>query len=83
MCVTWMLFPSRLWRRRPSTLLMVAVPPPITSMVPGVFLQQKHTYTNSFRVYMHFCVFTDAYIAHVRGGQGDMTVCATDDICVH
>lgn len=60
MCVTWMLFPSRLWRRRPSTLLMVAVPPPITSMVPGVFLQQKHTYTYSFRVYMHSCVFTDA-----------------------
>lgn len=32
--ITWILLPSRLCRRRPSTLLMVAVPPPITSMVP-------------------------------------------------
>lgn len=35
---TWMLLPSTLCLRRPSTLLIVAVPPPITSMVPLVFL---------------------------------------------
>lgn len=88
MCVTWMLFPSRLWRRRPSTLLMVAVCPPITSMVPGVFLQQIQTYTSSFmKVYIHFCVFQlcipDAYITHThfsRAGRYDYTA---DDIFVH
>lgn len=37
--VTWMLLPSRLCRRRPSTLLMVAVCPPITSIVPLDFLK--------------------------------------------
>lgn len=63
---------------------MVAVCPPITSMVPGVFLQQKHTHTYSFRVYMHFYVFyPDAYITHLRGGQGDMTIYTMDDIFVH
>lgn len=37
---TWILFPSRLCLRRPSTRLMVAVPPPITSIVPLVFLRR-------------------------------------------
>lgn len=36
--ITWILLPSRLCLRRPSTLLMVAVPPPITSIVPLVFV---------------------------------------------
>lgn len=38
--VTWILLPSRLCLRRPSTLLMVAVCPPITSIVPLDFLKK-------------------------------------------
>lgn len=39
---TWILLPSRLCLRLPSTLLMVAVPPPITSIVPLVFLETAY-----------------------------------------
>lgn len=42
--LTWMLLPSRLCRRRPSTLLIVAVCPPITSIVPLDFLKADGTF---------------------------------------
>lgn len=40
--ITWILLPSTLCLRRPSTLLMVANCPPITSIVPLVFLGKEH-----------------------------------------
>lgn len=86
MCVTWMLFPSRLWRRRPSTLLMVAVCLPITSMVPGVFLQQIQTYTNSLRDCTCITMFSTLSSRCITDSQlivglGDMTVYHRRYIC--